>query len=228
MRARAVVHTIYASAGRVSEVASLDRATVQDGGVRMNSPVYATMDYHDADIPLPERDLELAQSLLAEAGYPDGRGFPIVDACARERIRPQTEYLQKQWQENLGVEITWDIMPWRQYLARLDQKPAQIVQFGWVADYPDPDSFLRTANTQQRTRWRDKTYGELVEKARRVLDQKERLSLYAQADRILVEEAPAILLTYLRMGLLIKPWVTKYPISPMGAWFWKDVILEPH
>jgi len=182
---------------------------------------------HSSAIGLPY-DPEGARQLLAEAGYPGGRGFPIVDACARERIRPQTEHLQKQWQDNLGVEIAWEIMPWSQYIARLDETPAQIVQFGWVADYPDPDSFLRTGNTQQRTRWRNKTYEELVEKARRVLDQKERLRLYAQADRILVEAAAVIPLTYSWSHILVKPWVRQFPALALNEWLWKDIVIEPH
>ena len=169
-----------------------------------------------------------ARQLLAEASYPEGRGFPHVDACARERVRPQAEYLQAQWRENLGIEIPWKIMGWEQYLARLDKVPAHIVQFTWIGDYPDPDSFLRTGNVQQRTCWRDKTFYELVEKARRVMEQEERLKLYAQADRILIEAAAIIPLTYSRSHVLVKPWVHKFPASSLHQWLWKDIILEAH
>jgi oligopeptide transport system substrate-binding protein len=169
-----------------------------------------------------------ARQLLAEAGYPGGRGFPKVDACARERTRPQTEFLQAQWRDNLGIDITWEIMPWEQYLARLDRAPAHIVQFGWEADYPDPDSFLRTGNVQQRTRWRDETYENLVEKARQVLEQKERLRLYAQADKILIEAAAIIPLTYSWSHVLVKPWVQKFPALPLNQWHWKDIVVETH
>jgi oligopeptide transport system substrate-binding protein len=182
---------------------------------------------HSAGIGLPY-DPEQARQLLAEAGYPEGRGFPLVDACARKRIRPQTEALQAQWQENLGVEIPWKIIPWRQYLARLERKPAQIFQFGWVADYPDPDSFLRTSNMQQRTQWREKTYEALVEKARRVLDQEERLRLYSQADKILIEEAAVIPLAYSWSHTLVKPWVRQFPALALNQWRWKHIIIEAH
>ncbi|MFQ6016456.1 MAG: hypothetical protein ACE5NP_13555, partial [Anaerolineae bacterium] len=71
-------------------------------------------------------------------------------------------------------------------------------------------------------------YDELVEKARRVMDQGERMKLYRQADRILVEEAPVMPFVHARWGLLVKPWVRRYPVSPTRQWFWKDVIIEPH
>jgi len=54
------------------------------------------------------------------------------------------------------------------------------------------------------------------------------MKLYRQADRILVEEAPIIPLTYRRWPLLVKPWVRKLSLSPMGEYSYKDVIIEPH
>lgn len=54
------------------------------------------------------------------------------------------------------------------------------------------------------------------------------MNLYGQADRILAEEAAIVPLTYERMHLLVKPWVRRYPTSPIKYWFWKNVIIEPH
>ena len=87
---------------------------------------------------------------------------------------------------------------WEDYLAKLDRAPANVVQFGWEADYPDPDSFLRTGNVQQRTLWRDRTYDDLVEKERRrVLDQRERLELFTRRQtKSWIESAAVIPLTY--------------------------------
>jgi ABC-type oligopeptide transport system substrate-binding subunit/class 3 adenylate cyclase len=182
---------------------------------------------HSASIGL-HHDPEGARQLLAEAGYPGGKGFPLVEACARERIRPKAKFLQKQWGEILEVDIPWEILPWEHYIARLDRAPANIVQFGWEADYPDPDSFLRTGNVQQRTLWRDKTYDELVEMARRTPDQGERLALYARADKILIESAAIIPLTYSWSHVLVKPWVQNFPALALNQWHWKDILIDAH
>jgi oligopeptide transport system substrate-binding protein len=99
---------------------------------------------------------------------------------------------------------------------------------GWMADYPDPDSFLRVSTWRVRTGWQNKAYDGLIEDARRVMDQGERMRMYRQADSILIEESPILLLCYGRFDMLVKPWVSKYPTSPMKTWFWKDVIIEPH
>ena len=99
---------------------------------------------------------------------------------------------------------------------------------GWVTDYPDPDSFLRASAWRVRTRWQNEAFDALVERARRVTHQEERMKMYRKADRTLVEEAPIVPLSYGRIHRLVKPWVRKLPISPMGVSSWKDVIVEPH
>ncbi|MEE8391420.1 MAG: ABC transporter substrate-binding protein [Anaerolineae bacterium] len=181
---------------------------------------------HSAGIGLPY-DPDQARQLLAEAGYPGGRGFPVVDALTSRHRVAASEYLQAHWRENLAVEIRWKIMEWATFLNRLDREPPHLFIFAWAADYPDPDNFLRVFFRSQRTRWRNEAYDRLVEEARRVTDQRERMRLYGQADRILVEEAPIISLACGRCHLLVKPWV-KLHMSAVGRWLWKDVIIEPH
>ncbi|MBN1137098.1 MAG: hypothetical protein JXM73_10950, partial [Anaerolineae bacterium] len=111
---------------------------------------------------------------------------------------------------------------------RLYEQPPHMFGMGWGADYPDPDSFLRASLIRHYTRWRNPTYNELVERARRGTDQGERMALYAQADRLLIEEAVLLPGTYARAHLLVKPWVSRYPTLPVPRHFWKDVVIEPH
>jgi oligopeptide transport system substrate-binding protein len=181
---------------------------------------------HSPAISLPY-DPAQARCLLAEAGYPGGRGFPVVDAYAFRAIESRSKYLQALWRENLGVEIAWETMEWATFLDRLGQEPPHIFNVMWTADYPDPDNFLRVSYARTWAGWRDETYGRLVEKARRVADQEERMRLYRQAEEILVEEAPILPLTYERDHLLVKPWVSRYPTTALETSFWKDVVIEP-
>jgi oligopeptide transport system substrate-binding protein len=182
---------------------------------------------HSPGIGLPY-DPERARQLLAEAGYPGGRGFPVVDALTGRGHIPLMEYLQPQWEENLGVEIPWEPMEWATFDDRMRRKPPHIFITGWAADYPDPDDFLRMCHFRLFTGWRNDAYDRLVDEARRITEQRKRMKLYGQADRILVEEAPIILLIYARRHLLVKSWVTKYPTSAISWFVWKDVVIEPH
>jgi ABC-type oligopeptide transport system substrate-binding subunit/DNA-binding SARP family transcriptional activator len=184
---------------------------------------------YSAGIGLPY-NLDQARQLLAAAGYLDGDGFPTVEALVPHPLVPQSEYLQANWRENLGIEIHWHALEWNEFLQRLQIAPPNMSFSGWGAGYPDPDSFLRVISLGRLTCWQNETYERLVKEARRITGQKRRMEMYRQADKILVEEAPVLLLVYPREGSLVKPWVKKYPTSPLVIefWFGKDVIIEPH
>ncbi|NOR90492.1 MAG: hypothetical protein GQ524_09585, partial [Anaerolineales bacterium] len=183
---------------------------------------------HSAGIALPY-DPESARKLLAEAGYPDGRDFPIIHCLAPTPVDAMKEYLLAQWRDNLGVEIEWESILWTEFVERFnsDETP-DMSWYGWIADYPDPDCFLSESLTLWMGKWQNKHYGNLVERARVVTAQEERMKLYKQADKILVEEAAVMPLNYGRWHIFVKPWVSKCPTSAIYIFRWKDVVLEPH
>ena len=182
---------------------------------------------HSPGIGLPY-DPERARALLAEAGYPEGRGFPVAEWLSVSGAEPYIEYMETHWQQNLGVNVCMEILEVSTLIERLERQPPHMFGTGWYADCPDPDSFLRANPILRYTGWRSAAYDELVERARRSTDQADRMKLYAQADRILIEEAVVLPGTYGRNHLLVKPWVSRYPTSAMATLSWKDVVLEPH
>jgi oligopeptide transport system substrate-binding protein len=183
---------------------------------------------HSPGIGLPY-DPEGARRLLAEAGYPGGRGFPAIECAARDDPGHGLlcEHVAADWAEKLGVETTWHQIEWGRFYDTIVQATPHMWMVGWAADYPDPDNFMRV-QWWFALGWRDETYDRLVDQAGQVLDQEERMALYRQADRLLVEEAPILPMTYGRFHMLVKPWVRRYRTSALHWRFWKDVILEAH
>jgi ABC-type oligopeptide transport system substrate-binding subunit/class 3 adenylate cyclase/ABC-type transporter Mla MlaB component len=182
---------------------------------------------HSEGIGLPY-DPKRAQRLLAEAGYSQGHGFPTVEALTSYDIAPYVGFLKSGWENILGVEIPWEVMEFGEYLDRISRKPAQIFSAHWQADYPDPDNFMRTSIIHLETSFRNDVYNKLIETARYTPDQGERMRLYRQADKMLMEEAIIVPLSYIPNHILVKPWVKKFPISSFRWLYGKDVIIEPH
>jgi oligopeptide transport system substrate-binding protein len=182
---------------------------------------------HSPGIGLPY-DPEHARQLLAQAGYPLGRGFPrLLTLTMLQEGEPSHRYLQDQWREILGVEVIWEVSP-TGLSTLLEEQPLPIFIATWLADYPDPDNFLRVCPICRWTRWHNDAFADLVDKARRVANQAERMRIYQRADRMLIEEAVVLPLFYDRLNMLMKPWVRNFPVSPLSIWYWEDVILAPH
>ncbi|MDH4208624.1 MAG: ABC transporter substrate-binding protein, partial [Anaerolineae bacterium] len=174
-------------------------------------------------------DPERARQLLAAAGHAGGAGLPALEGLSVPPIDPLLpQYLQAQWQENLGIEVVWNVADWPPFRRRLQEDPPHLYLLAGFAAWPDPSSFLEPHVERERTRWASQAYEEQVEQARHTLDQQVRIEFLRQADQILVREAPIVPLYYGRQHILVKPWVSSFPISALNHWYWKDTVLEPH
>ena len=174
-------------------------------------------------------DPQRARALLADAGYRGGRGFPPIAFSLPQGFEALGEYLRDGWQRVLGITVRLEMLPWEAYLARVQgaDRPPVFLK-GWVARYPDADTFLRASNFRALTGWQHREYEALVRRAGVLPDHDERLRLYRQADALLMQEAPIVPILYARRNFLLKPWVRTFPISPLKWWFWKDVVLFGH
>jgi ABC-type oligopeptide transport system substrate-binding subunit len=185
---------------------------------------------HSSEVAIPF-DPVAAKRLLDEAGYSDAGKFPEIECLCSDYSAAALvgQYVGSQWQRNLDLAVEWQSMEWSSYLKRLIERLPNVWMMGWGADYPDPDNFFRLAIMDRAASvWENADYFELVEQARRSLDHAERMQLYEQAQNVLTEEVPVLPLLYHRGHLLLKPWITEYPISPMRWDHWKDVVIEPH
>ncbi|MGD2158128.1 MAG: ABC transporter substrate-binding protein, partial [Anaerolineales bacterium] len=186
---------------------------------------------HKEGIALPY-DPEQARRLLAQAGYPDGRGFPkMIYLASIEGPPSQFEiFLRAQWRENLGVELARK-RAFRVFSEIVQERLRQDKPNLWgaqrFAEAPDPSILLNEILTTE-TGWQNDEFKELLERARVTLDPDVRAGLYRQADAIVASELPIIPVYYGQFNLLVKPWVRRFPLSPTRGWHWKYVLIEPH
>ena len=167
---------------------------------------------HSPGIAVPY-DPEAARRLLAEAGYPAGRGLgPFIIPTVGRLEGNILEAVAAGWREVLGVEASLLRIPVSDFWAQLRADPPDIGRISWIPDYPDPDSILRiafhSASDQNYGRFHNERFDRLVEEARTLTDQRHRMQLYHQADHLLIaEEAAIIPLAYVRTITLVQPWV---------------------
>ncbi len=171
----------------------------------------------------PEYDPELAARLLAEAGYPEGKGLPVLGLAAPKWIAGAQELIS-QW-EAIGARIELTRLPVPLDFDSLGEH--DILISAWGADYPDPDGFFRGFVTSGPWPvYMDDEIDELLERARSLHNQAERMRLYHEIDRLWVHEHAAVLpLMYPRMMLLSRPWVAGYPANPLHKARFDQVVI---
>ncbi len=158
-----------------------------------------------------------ARQLLAEAGYPGGKGFPKIDILYNTLERHQTiaEAVQQMWKTNLGVDITLRNEEWKVYLNSTsnEQMDFDLARAGWIGDVVDPMNFLEcfiTGNGNNRTGWGNAEYDRLLAEAIKQNDMTKRYALYDQAERILMDEVPILPVYHYVRPYLIQPDVRGY------------------
>lgn len=163
-----------------------------------------------------------AKKLLAEAGYPDGKGFPAHTFMfdTRDDNKMIAERLQAQWQKVLGVSLSAQNEEWKVYLGRLRSEAPAIFRHGWGADFPDPDNFMNmfaSYSGNNFTHWKNARYDALVEKAAGEAVPAKRVALYDQAQRLLTEEEAVIAPLFIEsINLLVSPKVKGLRIDALG------------
>jgi oligopeptide transport system substrate-binding protein len=158
------------------------------------------------------RALAQAQDWLAQAGYPNGQGFPAITLMhnAAESRGQIAEAIAAMWREGLGIEVALASREWRDYLSLLNSDaPAEqmphVWRLGYCGDYPDQNNWVHevfsTNQGANRLRWDaaanaalaadGRSFNQLTEAAQQSTDAAERQALYREAERILSDTAAA-------------------------------------
>jgi oligopeptide transport system substrate-binding protein len=187
----------------------------------------------EAGIPY---DPEQARRLLAEAGYPDGKGFPPIEILfnSSEDHKLIAEAIQNMWQETLNVRAGTNNQEWKVYLSSLTTLDYDVARSAWIADFLDPINYLEcfiADGGNNRTGWSSPEFDALIEKARRTAEPGERFATLQQAERILLEAAPIGPIYSYTQRHLISPQVSGLDENMLGylnyKHFWVESAVDP-
>ena len=177
-------------------------------------------------------DLERARALLAEAGYPDGTGFPGLELMynTSEGHRRIAIAIQQMWKTNLNIDVTLTNQDWKVYLDKRDEKDYQVARAGWIGDYLDPNTFLdmyTTNSGNNDTGWSNRGYDALIARAGATTDQERRFALFQDAEAILMTELPIMpIYTYVSKSL-VSPYVRGWHPNILDIHPFKYISLVP-
>lgn len=174
---------------------------------------------YNAEVPRIPFDAARAQRLLAEAGFPQGRGMPPLKIAHLAPFRNEAAYLADQWRQVLGVTVEIDIMERGTFLRSLNAGEIALFAWGWTAGYPDALYYLsqvwHSRSTFNRARYSNAEFDRLIDQATITPDNEARYRLYHQAERVLMDDWGSCGIFMRTNVALVKPNVQGVTLSPM-------------
>ncbi|MFN8444571.1 MAG: peptide ABC transporter substrate-binding protein [Caldilineaceae bacterium] len=173
-----------------------------------------------------------AKALLAEAGYPDGTGFPALELWTRQgQIVVESEAIQRMLKDNLGIDVTPKDQERSFYMDKLRAYEIPLGLIQWAQDYSDPTNFLDWWATGSRHSWKNEKFNELIDAARGELDIEKRCKMYNEAEKILIEDVGGVFIGYPVEGTLWSSRLGGLRITKSGerrdsSLTWSDVYIK--
>lgn len=168
-----------------------------------------------------EKNVAEAKKLLAEAGYPDGNGFPKVTYGLNSGSghEPIAEALQQMWKENLGVEVEIVAQEWNVFQQSRKDGVYNINRNGWIGDYMDPSTFMdifTSGNGQNNAKYSNAEYDTYITAARKESDPAKRIQMFHDAEKLLMDESAIAPLYFYTEPIVISPKLQGVVNSKLG------------
>jgi ABC-type transport system substrate-binding protein len=168
-------------------------------------------------------DPQKARDLLAQAGYPGGRGFPTIpiwSSVRHEGIIREHEQIKK-YLETVGLKAEFHYLTdWPSFLKMLEEKKLPVFLHAWFADVPDPDNFLFKLFHSRSPRnffgYTNPVVDGLLLRARRESDLQRAVELYRKAEQLIIDDAPIIPVWHYTYERLFQPYVRSVEVNGLG------------
>jgi oligopeptide transport system substrate-binding protein len=172
-------------------------------------------------------DIEGAKALLAEAGFPDGKGFPTLEILynTSEGHKAIAEAIQEMWKKNLGIEVSIANQDWAVFQDSRHQGNFVVSRAGWLGDYADPMTFLdlwTSYSGNNDSQWKSTDYDALIEKSK-VTTGKERFDTLYAAEKMMMDENIILPIYYYTDPFMVKEHVSGWEKTTLGHWYFGNI-----
>ena len=174
-------------------------------------------------------NLEEAKKALAEAGYPDGKGFPTITYLTNDSgyHKALAEYLQQAYKE-LGITMNIDIVDWSSFTPQRRAGDYEMARNGWVMDYNDASNIIElfySTNGNNDGHYSSKAFDAAMDKSK-VADKTEHFKALHEAEKIMSEDYACIPVAYYNDFWLQSPKLKGTWHSPYGYWYFQYAYVE--
>jgi oligopeptide transport system substrate-binding protein len=197
---------------KIADFTIQGEGTSADYGIVPYTEVFEKAGYDYKSLNGYKYDVEKAKEYMKAAGYANGKGFPditlVINPGGGDRNILIAEVVQKMLKENLGVNININTIPFAEHIENVQSGKADFYRFAWVADYPDPETYLSLfygkhvpASASEKSyintfRYKNPRFDSLFEAARFQPDATTRLKMFSQAENIILADAPFMPIFY--------------------------------
>jgi oligopeptide transport system substrate-binding protein len=178
-----------------------------------------------------DNDIATAKALLAQAGYPGGKGFPAFTLLlynTSNLTKTICAAIQGMWKKNLGITCTLRTEEWGVFVDDRSNFNYTVARSRWIGDYMDPNTFLDmwvTGGGNNNTGYSNKSYDALIAKAKATVDPKARMATLHAAEKILMTDMPILPLYYYVGSVLLSKHIKNFYQSTLGFVDWKTAYM---
>lgn len=175
-----------------------------------------------------QKNVEEAKKLMAEAGYPDGEGYPVIEVLvANDGNVVMVEAIQQMW-KNIGVDAIIIPREWSVISQNFRELSYQMVLSGWTGDYNDPMTMLDLylSYTPSNPGYNNPEYDKLIESSKYIVNPKDRMKVLHEAEAILMNDMPIIPIHYRSNVLMVSKKLKDYKLDPLGKYRFHYAYLE--
>ncbi len=178
----------------------------------------------------PTVNVEEAKRLLAEAGYPDGAGFPTVEVVYNtlEAHKAIAEAIQEMWKTNLGINVELRNEEWKVFQDTRTQGDFVIARHGWIGDYVDPMTFLDmwlSTSGNNSAQWKNEEYDKLIADSK-AASGTDRDAIMLQAEKLMMDENITMPIYYYTKPTLLRSNIKGVHFSPLGFVYYDKATME--